>query len=130
MLKRLAALSLVLVFASQALAGGINMCFSSEGNSHADMACCKQVQSGTATSAQMLCCEILCGARSGGFPGSQSTSSVNVPTPVISVVVHPVALLKPQDSLASALFSKRRADAPLDHFNPPDIYLQNNAFLI
>lgn len=129
MLKRLAAFFVVLVFASQTLAGGFT-CDGDGSDSAAEMACCKLAKSSAGATMAMLCCQTACGEPTSGTPGPQSeTPSHGQQLPAPPVVDLPVASFHLLLAAVSPL-SKRSADALLLRLDPPALYLHNSTFLI
>jgi len=128
MFNRLIALFIVLAFASQVLAGGF-ACGTDKHNSPAEMACCAQAKSGTASPAAMICCETVCGESPNGTPGTHSDATVRPSVSAAPVALHPVAAIN-QLIASTVRPSTRPADALLLHYDPPALYLQNSAFLI
>lgn len=127
MLKRLAAFSLVLLFAGNALAGAF-ACGQGDRSSAVEMACCVLAKSAGASPAAVMCCEVVCG-ESGGTSGTQSEDAVRLRVPALPVAPHPAASF--DQLLASSLRPLTRpADVSLLGPTPPDLYLQNSSFLI
>jgi hypothetical protein len=147
MLKRAATLIMVLLFAGQAMAGGIvcgidaisknfnhtdevacMMMMQSEGECGV-MACCMLGKSPTGAIGAMICCEVKCGESTGGaqFNFVQLTLA---PAPSFTFVrlVSLDALSDAEAALAAV--SLRSADNNFLHHPPPDLFLQNSAFLI
>lgn len=108
------------------------MCFEGEQDSHSKMSCCKPDKSGKASvSRAMDCCEEACGEPTGGIPGSTNFSSAQISAPILTAVENLIASLKLKPNLGSAiLISKRAGDIPQLSIKPPELYLQNHAFLI
>ncbi len=131
MSKRLAALFIVLAFASQTLAGGF-ACDGDDRNSASGMACCAQAKSANPSPVAMLCCQTVCGEPTSEMPGPQSetpTGGQQVPAPPVAVIDNFVASLKLPLAIAASLY-KDRADALLLDLDPPALYIRNSAFLI
>ncbi len=129
MLKRLAAFFIVLVIASQTLAGGF-ACDGDSSDSAAEMACCKLAQSNAGATMAMLCCQIACGEPMSGTPGPQSeTPSHGQQVPAPSVTDLPASSFHLLFAAVSPM-SKRSADALHLRLDPPALYLHNSAFLI
>ncbi len=129
MLKRLAAFFIVLVFASQTLAGGF-ACDGDGSDSAAEMACCKLAKSNAGATMAMLCCQTACGEPTSGMPGPQSETPSHgqqVPAPTVADI--PAISFHLLFAAVSPL-SKRSADALLLRLDPPALYLHNSAFLI
>ena len=143
MLKRVAALLMILLFASQALAGGI-LCgvdTISKSFNHTDeaacsmqsvgesdeMACCTQGKSPTGALAAMICCEVKCGESTGGAQFDFATQTT-LPAPrIISVRA---VLLDAMGEAETVVVSIKSATHKLLHHDPPDLYLSNSTFLI
>ena len=125
MLKRVAALIMVLAFASQVLAGA----FACKGDhsSPAEMACCALAKSGNASPAAVICCETVCGEPTNGNPGTHSETKVrpHVPAFVPAVFAVPALIQLPVVPVTT-----RSCDAALLYRDPPALYLHNSAFLI
>jgi hypothetical protein len=137
MLKRLAALLFIFVLAGQVLSG-VCVCLEGigdESDPHAKMACCKREKSvGTSVSA-VACCDAPCGSEGSDrskFPGSQSESNVKIPAPVLAAVEKFINLLSglPPNYASPPAIPKRAGKPPLRLSHPPNLYLQNHAFLI
>lgn len=139
MLKRLAALLFIFVLAAQVLAG-VCVCLDGDAgggkdDSHAKMSCCKRQKSVRASVSPTACCDAPCGAPAGNgnnLPRSQSESSVKIPAPVLAAVEKLIISLnfRPTRGNAQPLISKRAGETPLKSAHPPNLYLQNHAFLI
>ena len=144
MLKRVAALLMVLLFVGQALAGGI-VCgidalsngFDSasemscpmqrEGDCD-EMACCALGQSPTGSIAAMVCCEILCGESTSGalFNFTPQTAAI-APS---FIVIRIISLDALSEAESSAAVSIKSAENNLLHHDPPDIFVSHSSFLI
>jgi hypothetical protein len=147
MLKRIAALILVLLFAGQALAGGIvcgveaisnGLNQSSESSEAAcpmgksgacdDMACCRLGKSPTGAMGPMICCEVKCGESTGGAQFDFTPLNL-APAPSL-IVVRLVSLDALSEAEASvAAVSLRSAENDFLRQEPPPLFLQNSAFL-
>jgi hypothetical protein len=129
--KRLVSISLALIFAVQLLAG-ICICLDDKENSHAKTSCCKSKNPDqTSVSNLMDCCKQACGKPTGNIPGSTNTTSVQISAPILTAVENLIASLKPKPDFPSAiLLSKRAGDLAQLSIKPPELYLQNHAFLI
>jgi hypothetical protein len=144
MLKRVAALIMVLLFAGQAMAGGIvcgveaisNRLNQSseetcpmEKSGACDMACCMQGKSPTGSIVAMICCEVKCGESTGGAQFNFTPLTLAPAPPVVAIrLVSLDALGEAEASLAA--ISLRSAENNFLHHEPPLIFLQNSAFLI
>jgi hypothetical protein len=143
MLKRVAALLMILLFASQALAGGIVCCVDviSKSFNHADeaacqmqgvgecdeMACCAQGKSPTGSLTAMVCCEVKCGESTGG---AQFDFAPQMLVPAPRAVSVRAILLDTMGETEAAVVSIKSAAYKLLHHDPPDLYLSNSTFLI
>ncbi|MBA3713638.1 MAG: hypothetical protein H0W76_14485 [Pyrinomonadaceae bacterium] len=129
MLKRLAAFFVVLVIASQTLAGGF-ACDGDGGHNASEMACCKLAKSNAGATMAMLCCQIACGEPMSGTPGPQSETPSHgqqAPAPTVADIPStPFHLL----FAAVSPLSKKAADALHLRLDPPALYLHNSTFLI
>jgi|SRR5215471_12979708 len=147
MLKRVAALIMVLLFAGQAMAGGIvcgveaisnGLNQSSESSEDTcpmeksggcDMACCLQGKSPTGSIVAMICCEVKCGESTGG--AQFNFTPLNIVTAPSVVAIRVVSLDALSEAEASvAAVSLRSAENNFLHHEPPLIFLQNSTFLI
>jgi hypothetical protein len=143
MLKRVAALLMILLFAGKAMAGGI-VCGAgaiSNGFSHTDeaacpmqsaarcdeMACCAQGKSPTGALTAMICCEVKCGESTGG---AQFDFASQTPVPAPRIVSVRVVLLDATGEAETAVVSIKSAAYKFLHHDPPDLYLSNSTFLI
>lgn len=145
MLKRIAALLMVLLFVGQALEGGIvcGIDAISNGFSHTSeascsmqdmgdcdqMACCLQGKSPTGSVVAMICCEFRCGESTSGAQFNFAPQTLTLaPSSVVIRLVSPESLSKVTDSGAAVLFNS--AENKLLHHDPPDLFLSNSTFLI
>jgi hypothetical protein len=144
MLKRVAALIMVLLFAGQAMAGGIVCGVEAISNSlnqsseaacpmeksgECDMACCMQGKSPTGSIVAMVCCEVKCGESTGGAQFNFTPLTIALAPPVVAI--HLVLLDSLSEAEASATAaSLRSAENNFLRHEPPSIFLQNSAFLI
>jgi hypothetical protein len=139
MLRRIAALLLLLVIAGQAIVGGIacgveaissglneqtacTMQGQGDCEGMAEMACCALGQSPTGSMAAMICCEVKCGESTGGaqFDFTPQTLTLRV-----------VSLVPWREVEASTTsIPIKSAENNLLHHNPPDLFLSNATFLI
>ena len=143
MLKRIGAIFLILLFAGQALAGGIvpgvdaisksfnhanEAACPMQGASECDeMACCAQGKSPTGALAAMICCEVKCGESTGGAQFDFAPQTLIHAPRVISVRA---VLLDAMGEAEAAVVSIKSAAYKLLHHDPPDLYLSNSTFLI
>jgi hypothetical protein len=143
MLKRVAALLMALLFAGQAMAGGIVCGVDDIGNSfnHTDeaacptqgtgeydeMACCARGKSPTGALAAMICCEVKCGESTGG---AQFDFAPQPPIPEPRVVSIRAVLLDAAGEAETAVVSIKSAAYKILHHDPPDLYLSNSTLLI
>jgi len=144
MLKRVAALLMILLIAGQALAGGI-VCgidalskgfdsasemscpMQAEGEC-GEMACCALGKSPTGSVAAMVCCELVCGESTGGAQLNFAPQTPVCAPPILTIrLISLDSLSKPTDSAA---VSFRSAENNLLHHDPPDLFLSNSTFLI
>jgi len=127
MLKRLAALFLLLAFVGPMMAGGYACTASGERGSGEEMACCKQAQSPSGSSVAKLCCETVCGESTGGTPITPSGAVPQPQAPALHVEVPNIASV---NLLPAVDLSARSANYSLLYHSPPDLYLHNSVFLI
>jgi hypothetical protein len=143
MLKRVAALLMILLFAGQALAGGVvcGVDAISKSVNHTDeaacpmqsmgecdeMACCEQGKSPTGALTAMICCEVKCGESTGG---AQFDFAPQMFVPAPHAVSVRAILLDAMGEAEIAVVSLRSASYKLLHHDPPDLYLSNSTFLI
>jgi hypothetical protein len=143
MLKRVAALLMILLFAGQAMAGvvvcGVDAI--SKSINHTDeaacpmqsmgecdeMACCLQGKSPTGALAAMVCCEVKCGESTGG---AQFDFAPQMLVPAPRAVSVRAILLDAMGETETAIVSIKSAAYKLLHHDPPDLYLSNSTFLI
>src|SRR5215813_3404810 len=126
--KRIAALVFVLLFASNALAGGTvcgvgAIC---KGFNHADeaaclmqsmregyeLACCKHEKSAAGSLAGMLCCEVICGESTDSAEFDFATQTL-IPAP--RVIIARIVLLDAMGETETAAVSIKSADYKLLH---------------
>jgi hypothetical protein len=145
MLRRVAALLMVLLFAGQSLAGGIvcGIDVISHGLSRSDeaassmqsmagcdeMACCAQGQSPTGSVVAMVCCEVVCGEPTGGALFDFAPLTLAPLPPVAAVRLVSLDALGAVEA-AGTLASARSVDNSFLHHSPPDLFLSNSTFLI
>lgn len=145
MLRRIAALLMVLLFAGQALAGGIvgSVDAISNGLSQSDeaacpmgstgegdgMACCALGTSPTGSMAAMICCEVKCGESTSGAQFNFTPQTITLAPPVVAIRVISLVTLSETASSPSSI-SFRSAENHLLHHYPPDLFLSQSAFLI
>jgi hypothetical protein len=141
--KRIAALVFVLLFASNALAGGtvcgvsascksINhadeaACLMQSMNEGDEMACCKHEKSAAGALAGMICCDVICGESADSAEFDFAAQNL---TPAPRVIVVRTILLDAIGEAETAAVSIKSADYKLLHHDPPDLYLFNSTFLI
>jgi hypothetical protein len=118
---------MVLLLASQALAGGIVCAVDAIGSSGDEMACCLQGTSPTGSVLAMVCCEVKCGKSTGG---SQLEFAQQTFVLAPSVVTIRYVSLDVIGEVESAGVSVRSAERNLLHHDPPDLFLSNSTFLI
>jgi hypothetical protein len=143
MLKRVAALLMILLFAGQAMAGGVvcGVDAISKSINHTDeaacpmqsmgecneMACCLEGKSPTGALTAMVCCEVKCGESTGG---SQFDFAPQMLVPAPRAVSVRAILLDAMGETETAVVSIKSAAYKLLHHDPPDLYLSNSTFLI
>ncbi|MGE0129212.1 MAG: hypothetical protein AB7U82_14140 [Blastocatellales bacterium] len=143
MLKRVAALLMILLFAGQALAGGIvcgidaissrfsqvdeAACSMQSMGECDEMACCLQGKSPTGSVVAMVCCEVKCGESTGGAQLNFAPQSPALAPPVITIRL---VSLESFNAESSATVSFKWAESALLHHDPPDLFLSNSTFLI
>jgi hypothetical protein len=143
MLKRVAALLMALLFAGQAMAGGIVCGVDDIGNSfdqtgetacptqgageYDEMACCARGKSPTGALAAMICCEVKCGESTGGAQFDFAPQTL-IPEP--RVVSIRAVLLDAAGKAETAVVSIKSAAYKILHHDPPDLYLSNSTLLI
>ena len=127
MLRRVAALVMILLFAGQALADGIVCSLDAISNSRDEMACCLHGTSPTGSVLAMVCCEVKCGESTGGsqFEFDQQTF---VLAPSVVTIRH--ISLDVLGEVEAAGVSVRSAERNLLHHDAPDLFLSNSTFLI
>jgi hypothetical protein len=145
MLKRIAALLMVLLFAGQASAGGIACgvdaisdvfndtgeitCPMQSTGEDGEMACCMQGKSPTGAMVAMICCEVKCGESTGGAQFNFAPLVLALAPSFISVRLVSLDTLSEAEASASAV-SLRSAENNFLHHDPPALFLQNSIFLI
>lgn len=145
MLKRVAALLMVLFFAGQALAGGIvcgidaisnglrltdEASCSMQSTGECDgMACCIQGKSPTGSVVAMICCEVKCGESTGGAQFNFVPQTLAPAPPVVTIRLISLDALS-EVAASNAIVFVRSAENNLLHHNPPDLFLSNSTFLI
>jgi hypothetical protein len=145
MLKRLAALLMVLLFAGQAMAGGIvcGLDAINNGLNHTDeaassmqstgecneMACCAQGKSPTGAAVAMVCCEVKCGESTGGAQFNFAPLTLALAPPVVAIRFVSLDPLSEIEASVTAISIKSAANNLLHH-DPPDLFLSKSTFLI
>ncbi|MGH9838473.1 MAG: hypothetical protein ACREEM_06795 [Blastocatellia bacterium] len=145
MLRRVAALLMVLLFAGQAVAGGIacsidainngfdntseTSCSMQEAGDCDEMACCALGKSPTGSMAAMVCCEFKCGESTGGAQFNFTPQTLILAPSVVAIRLVPLAPLSEVDASAGDILFKS-AENNLLHHDPPDLFLSNSTFLI
>jgi hypothetical protein len=144
MLKRILAFLMLLLFAGQASADGV-MCgidvisnaFSQmseescpmNGKSDCDkMACCVRGKSPTGAMTPMICCEVKCGESTGGAQFNFTPLTLTFAPPIAPLRF--ISLSPLSDAEAGPAVSHKSAEIDILHHDPPDLFLQNSAFLI
>ncbi len=149
MLKRIAAMFLILLIVGQALAGGSVCGVDAIGKSfnqtdeaacpmqgaarYDEVACCAQGESPTGAMAAMICCKVKCCCEapygeSTGDPQFNFAPQTLIPEPRI-VRVRP-SLLDALGEAETAVVSIKSAAYKLLHHDPPDLYISKSTFLI
>ncbi|HKX32179.1 MAG TPA: hypothetical protein VJ302_31115 [Blastocatellia bacterium] len=144
MLKRIAALSILLLIAGQASADGIvcgldlisdaiseasEMSCPMKGSGDCDkMPCCKRGKSPIGAATSMICCEVKCGESTGGAQFNFTPLTLALAPPIIGIRF--ISLGVSDDAESGSVGSRKSAENSLLHYDPPDLYLQNSAFLI
>jgi hypothetical protein len=131
MLKRFAAFLFILALTGPVWAG-VCFCLGGEEDAHAKMSCCKREKVEATSVSASACCDTPCGENGGSkMPRSQTDSSVKIPAPVLAAVEKFINSLNRRPNYAAPRpVPKRAGDAPLQLSHPPNLYLQNHAFLI
>ena len=145
MLRRIAALILVLIIASQAMAGGIacgidalskaisdedEMACAMQGDGDCkDMACCMQGKSPTGSVVAMVCCEVICGESTGGSQFNFIPQTRAFAPPVLRYRAVEFDSHSSDTNSAFSVFL-RSAENDLLFHDPPDLFLINSTFLI
>lgn len=143
MLRFLAALTMVLIIASQALAGGISCgidllnksvdstnetaCPMQSGGDCDDMACCTQGKSPTGSAAAKVCCDVICGESTGGSQFDFTPQTLSFAPPIVRYRTIEFDSLN-TDSAFSVFFRSSENDLLSQH--SPDLFLKNSTFLI
>jgi hypothetical protein len=145
MLRRIAALIVVLVITGQALAGGIVCGVDALGKSLnsmdemacpmqnqgdcKEMACCAQGKSPTGSVVAMVCCEVICGESTGGAQFNFTPQTLSLAPPIISYRAAEFDSLSSDTDPAFSVFLRSAENDLLSH-DPPDLFLINSTFLI
>ncbi len=145
MLERIAALIMVLVITSQALAGGIacgldafnnglggktEMTCPMQGQGGCEsMACCARGKSPTGSVVAMICCEVVCGESAGGAQFNFTPQTLAFAPPVLSYRAVEFDSLTSDTDSAFSVFLRSAENDLLSH-DPPDLFLVNSIFLI
>lgn len=130
MYKRFIALGIILIFASQILAGEFECAASGDHQGMAEMACCAQAKSAAASPVAMMCCEIVCGETTSGPPGPQSETPGRSPQVPAPAVASGPAIAFDLLLAVAVRDAKSMAYAFIQDHDPPALYLHNSAFLI
>ena len=126
---------MVLLFAGQALAGGIACGIEAISNGFDntskcdDMACCALGKSPTGSMVAMICCEIKCGESTSGAQFNFTPQTLTFASPVVIIRVVSLVPLREVEA-ATASLSIRAAEHNLLHHDPPDLFLSHSTFLI
>ena len=135
MLRRVAALLMVLLFAGQALAGGIAYGIEAISNGFDntskcdDMACCALGKSPTGSMVAMICCEIKCGESTSGAQFNFAPQTLTLAPPLVVIRVVSLVAVSELETSPDAV-SIRAAETHLLHHDPPDLFLSHSTFLI
>ena len=131
MLKRLTALFFIFALAGQVLAG-VCVCLDGKGAGKVKTSCCPLKKAKKNSVSKKTCCDSTCVKKGENFPRSQSESPVKIPLMVRKAVEKFVASL--DERFVSTEFAPQPKgilqSSPRKPANPPDLYLQNHAFLI
>ena len=145
MLRRIAALIMVLIITSQALAGGIacgldainnslggktEMASPMQGQGECEsMACCAQGKSPTGSVVAMICCEVVCGESTGGAQFNFTPQTLAFAPPILRYRAVGFDSLSSDTDSAFSVFLRSAENNLLSH-DPPDLFLVNSTFLI
>jgi hypothetical protein len=145
MLRRIAALIMVLVIAGQALAGGIacgidafdnglssetEMTCPMQGQGDCEeMACCARGKSPTGSVVAMICCEVVCGESTSGAQFNFTPQTLALAPPILSYRAVEFDSLSSDTDSAFSVFLRSAENHLLSH-DPPDLFLANSTFLI
>ncbi|MEP7274486.1 MAG: hypothetical protein ABI882_23550 [Acidobacteriota bacterium] len=143
MLRRAAALLMVLLLAGPALAGGIACsidgislnetsrpaCSMQMTGDDEGMACCLLGQSPTGSMMAMICCEVKCGESTNGAQFDFAPVTLLLTPPVISLRPFSLVSLGPVELSTTSIFIRSTENSLLRH-DPPDLFLSNSTFLI
>src|SRR5262249_31999688 len=150
MLKRVAALIMALLFAGQAMAGGIvcgveavsdglkqssfdesgeAICPMEKSGACDDMACCARGKSPTGSIVAMICCEVKRGESPGGAQFNFAPPNIAPAPPVVAIRLVSSDTLSEAAASVAAVSLKSAENNFLRH-DPPSLFLQNSAFLI
>ena len=127
MLRRVAALVIILLLAGPALAGGIVCGLDAIGNSRDEMTCCLAGTSPTGSVLAMVCCEVKCGKSTGGSQFQYTQQALGLVRSVVTI--RHISLDVPGEVEATDV-SVRSAERNLLHHDPPSLFLSNSTFLI
>lgn len=136
---------MVLLFTSQALAGGIvcsvdalsnglggetEMACPMQGQDGCEaMACCAQGKSPTGSIVAMVCCEVVCGESTSGSQFNFTPQTLAFAPPVLSYRAVEFDSLSSDTNSAFSVFLRSAENHLLSH-DPPDLFLVNSTFLI
>ena len=145
MLRRIAALIMVLIITGQALAGGIACgldafnngfggktemaCPMQEQGDCESMACCAQGKSPTGSVVAMICCEVVCGESTSGSQFNFTPQTLAFAPPILRYRAVEFDSLSSDNDSAFSVFL-RSAENDLLSNDPPDLFLVNSTFLI
>lgn len=145
MLRRIAALLMVLLLAGQALAGGVactidaisnglddtgeTFCSMQSAGDRDDMACCLLGTSPTGSVVAMACCEIKCGESTSGALFDFTPQKPAVAPSFTAIRIVSLDASSEAESSTDTV-SVKSAENNLLHQDPPDLFLSNSTFLI
>ena len=93
------------------------------------MACCTQGKSPTGSIVAMVCCELKCGETTGGAQFNFTPLTIGLAPQVVVVRLVSLNSLSESEASVTDVFL-RSAENTFLHHDPPDLFLQNSAFLI
>lgn len=132
MLRRIAALFFIFVLAGHVWAG-VCGCLGGGPSGGKSVSCCKKKKMKSAAVKAKNCCAAMCSARSGSrTPAAPAEAGVKISAPVLAAVEKLIGSLgwQPSPARRQMLAPPVRQSRAAPLFAPPDLYLQNHAFLI